>query len=68
MERPGNKDIQLDLFLDYASNLKRYPDADHRNDWRRGIEESQAGAKVRPPPSPTKPQNLMNPTAPCPPN
>lgn len=26
MERPGNKDIQLDLFLDYASNLKRYPE------------------------------------------
>ena len=23
--RPGNKDIQLDLFLDYASNLKLYP-------------------------------------------
>lgn len=26
MERPGNKGIQLDLFLDYANNLKRYPD------------------------------------------
>ena len=26
MERPGNKDIQLDLFLNYANNLKRYPD------------------------------------------
>ena len=26
LERPGNKDIQLDLFLDYANNLKRYPD------------------------------------------
>jgi pimeloyl-ACP methyl ester carboxylesterase len=25
MERPGNKDIQLDLFLDYASNLALYP-------------------------------------------
>lgn len=25
MERPGNKEIQLDLFLDYANNLKRYP-------------------------------------------
>ncbi len=25
MERPGNKEIQLDLFLDYASNLKLYP-------------------------------------------
>ena len=25
LERPGNKDIQLDLFLDYASNLKLYP-------------------------------------------
>lgn len=25
MERPGNKDIQLDLFLDYANNLTRYP-------------------------------------------
>jgi pimeloyl-ACP methyl ester carboxylesterase len=24
-ERPGNKEIQLDLFLDYASNLKLYP-------------------------------------------
>ena len=24
-ERPGNKDIQLDLFLDYASNIKLYP-------------------------------------------
>jgi pimeloyl-ACP methyl ester carboxylesterase len=23
--RPGNKEIQLDLFLDYASNLKLYP-------------------------------------------
>lgn len=26
LERPGNREIQLDLFLDYASNLKRYPD------------------------------------------
>jgi len=25
LERPGNRDIQLDLFLDYASNLKLYP-------------------------------------------
>ncbi len=25
MERPGNKEIQLDLFLDYASNMKLYP-------------------------------------------
>ena len=25
-ERLGNKDIQLDLFLDYANNLKMYPD------------------------------------------
>jgi pimeloyl-ACP methyl ester carboxylesterase len=25
MERPGNKEIQLDLFLDYRSNLKLYP-------------------------------------------
>ena len=25
MERPGNKDIQLDLFLDYASNVAHYP-------------------------------------------
>jgi pimeloyl-ACP methyl ester carboxylesterase len=25
LERSGNKDIQLDLFLDYASNLKLYP-------------------------------------------
>lgn len=25
-ERDGNKDIQLDLFLDYANNLKLYPD------------------------------------------
>jgi pimeloyl-ACP methyl ester carboxylesterase len=25
LERPGNKDIQLDLFLDYASNLSLYP-------------------------------------------
>ncbi len=25
LERPGNKDIQLDLFLDYANNLKQYP-------------------------------------------
>ena len=25
LERPGNKDIQLDLFLDYASNLALYP-------------------------------------------
>jgi pimeloyl-ACP methyl ester carboxylesterase len=24
-ERPGNKEIQLDLFLDYATNLKLYP-------------------------------------------
>ncbi|MGP3590714.1 alpha/beta fold hydrolase [Vagococcus sp. WN89Y] len=29
MERPGNKDIQLDLFLDYANNLKRYPEFQH---------------------------------------
>jgi pimeloyl-ACP methyl ester carboxylesterase len=26
LERPGTKEIQLDLFLDYANNLKRYPD------------------------------------------
>ena len=25
MERPGNKEIQLDLFLDYASNVTLYP-------------------------------------------
>ncbi|HVT92816.1 MAG TPA: alpha/beta hydrolase [Bryobacteraceae bacterium] len=25
LDRPGNKDIQLDLFLDYASNIKLYP-------------------------------------------
>ncbi len=25
MERPGNREIQLDLFLDYANNLTRYP-------------------------------------------
>jgi pimeloyl-ACP methyl ester carboxylesterase len=25
MQRPGNADIQLDLFLDYASNIKLYP-------------------------------------------
>ena len=25
LERPGNKDIQLDLFHDYASNVKLYP-------------------------------------------
>src|SRR5215831_2007794 len=25
LERPGNKEIQLDLFLDYASNLNLYP-------------------------------------------
>ena len=25
MERAGNKEIQLDLFLDYASNVKLYP-------------------------------------------
>jgi pimeloyl-ACP methyl ester carboxylesterase len=25
LERPGQKDIQLDLFLDYASNVKMYP-------------------------------------------
>jgi pimeloyl-ACP methyl ester carboxylesterase len=25
MERPGNKDIQLDLFLNYESNVKLYP-------------------------------------------
>jgi pimeloyl-ACP methyl ester carboxylesterase len=25
LERPGNKDIQLDLFLDYANNLTLYP-------------------------------------------
>lgn len=26
LERPGNKEIQLDLTLDYANNLTRYPD------------------------------------------
>jgi pimeloyl-ACP methyl ester carboxylesterase len=26
MDRPGNKEIQLDLFLDYASNVKLYPE------------------------------------------
>lgn len=25
MERPGNREIQLDLFLDYANNLAQYP-------------------------------------------
>jgi pimeloyl-ACP methyl ester carboxylesterase len=25
IERPGNKDIQLDLFLDYANNVRLYP-------------------------------------------
>jgi pimeloyl-ACP methyl ester carboxylesterase len=25
LDRPGNKEIQLDLFLDYASNVKLYP-------------------------------------------
>jgi pimeloyl-ACP methyl ester carboxylesterase len=25
LERPGNKEIQLDLFLDYASNVQLYP-------------------------------------------
>ena len=25
LERPGNKEIQLDLFLDYASNIRLYP-------------------------------------------
>jgi pimeloyl-ACP methyl ester carboxylesterase len=25
MKRPGNEDIQLDLFLDYASNVRLYP-------------------------------------------
>jgi alpha/beta hydrolase fold. len=25
MARPGNVDIQLDLFLDYANNVKLYP-------------------------------------------
>jgi pimeloyl-ACP methyl ester carboxylesterase len=25
LERPGNKDIQLDLFLDYVTNVKLYP-------------------------------------------
>jgi hypothetical protein len=25
MRRPGNTDIQLDLFLDYANNVKLYP-------------------------------------------
>jgi pimeloyl-ACP methyl ester carboxylesterase len=25
LQRPGNKDIQLDLFLDYASNVRLYP-------------------------------------------
>jgi pimeloyl-ACP methyl ester carboxylesterase len=25
LERPGNKEIQLDLFLDYVSNVKLYP-------------------------------------------
>ncbi|WP_033791027.1 alpha/beta fold hydrolase [Pantoea septica] len=29
MERPGNKAIQLDLFLDYANNLTRYPAFQH---------------------------------------
>jgi pimeloyl-ACP methyl ester carboxylesterase len=26
LERPGNNEIQLDLFLDYASNVKLYPE------------------------------------------
>ena len=25
LQRPGNNEIQLDLFLDYASNVKLYP-------------------------------------------
>ncbi len=27
--RPGNEDVQLDLFLDYASNVKLYPQFQH---------------------------------------
>jgi pimeloyl-ACP methyl ester carboxylesterase len=35
LERPGNKDIQLDLFLDYASNVKLYPKfQDYFRKWR----------------------------------
>ena len=26
LERPGNVEIQLDLFLDYASNVRLYPE------------------------------------------
>jgi pimeloyl-ACP methyl ester carboxylesterase len=26
IERPGNMEIQLDLFLDYANNVKLYPE------------------------------------------
>ena len=44
LERPGNKDIQLDLFLDYASNVKLYPafqdyfrKALSRRCWRFGV-------------------------------
>jgi pimeloyl-ACP methyl ester carboxylesterase len=29
LARPGNVDIQLDLFLDYANNVKIYPDFQH---------------------------------------
>lgn len=29
MQRPGNQDIQLDLFLDYANNLEQYPRFQH---------------------------------------
>jgi hypothetical protein len=43
LERKGNKDIQLDLFLDYASNVKLYPkfqeyfgSHSHRY-WRSGV-------------------------------
>jgi len=35
LERPGNQDIQLDLFLDYASNVKLYPKfQEYFRDWK----------------------------------
>jgi pimeloyl-ACP methyl ester carboxylesterase len=35
LERPGNKEIQLDLFLDYASNVKLYPKfQEYFRDWK----------------------------------
>jgi pimeloyl-ACP methyl ester carboxylesterase len=45
MSRPGNQDIQLDLFLDYANNVKLYPRFRNTSE-RRSLGCLQSGGRM----------------------